>query len=273
MKDPWPILANCQNCRKYHLNFFFYFLSSGPSYFFLSDPSPIIVNLVTDSLPDWLTHWLTPVLVNLIDVTLVCEDGNLRLIEVLLLLELMMRSMPTTVWYKFGRSTLVIKLSYCSVCLRFWSWCSGKILKLYCRSDPGSRWRTMVACRMKARYIYTYVGLTTMIWEIQQMNSKSNVCICICKIWIQIQIQMQMHHRHHQLRQDFVGLNLSFCHHHPFAFVQFVALWWLFDAFDTMNLMFAEQTEVFANQIWIFVQPNWIFAQGPLSFLRWNIEH
>ena len=189
-------------------------------------------------------------------MTLVCEDSNSKLVEVLLLLKLMMRNMPTTVWYKFGRSTLVIKLSYCSVCLRFWSWCSGKILKLYCRSDPGSRWRTMVACRMKARYIYTYVGLTTMIWEIQQMNSKSNVCICICKIWIQIQIQMQMHHRHHQLRQDFVGLNLSFCHHHPFAFVQFVALW----SPAAINLMFAEQTEVFAIQIWIFAQPNWIFT-------------
>ena len=128
---------------------------------------------------------------------------------------------------------------------------------------------TMVACHMKAKYIYTYVGLTTMIWEIQQMNSKSNVCICICKIWIQIQIQMQMHHRHHQLRQDFVGLNLSFCYHHPFAFVQFVALW----SPATIDLMFAEQTEVFAIQIWIFAKPNWIFAQGPLSILRWNIEH
>jgi hypothetical protein len=37
--------------------------------------------------------------------------------------------------------------------------------------------------------------------------------------------------------------------------------------------MFVEQTEVFAIQIWIFAKPNWIFAQGPLSFLRWNIEH
>ena len=127
---------------------------------------------------------------------------------------------------------------------------------------------TMVACHMKAKYIYTYVGLTTMIWEIQQMNSKSNVCICICKIWIQIQIQMQMHHRHHQLQQDFVGLNLSFCHHHPFAFVQFVALW----SPAAINLMFAEQTEVFAIQIWIFAKPNWIFAQGPLSFLRGTLN-
>ena len=179
MKDPWPISTNCQT---YHFDFFY---QVGPAFIYRTRVQSLFA-LVTDPLSNWLTHWLTPVLVNLIDVTLVCEDGNLRLIEVLLLLKLMMRSMPTTVWYKFGRSTLVIKLSYCSVCLRFWSWCSGKILKLYCRSDPGSRWRTMVACRMKARYIYTYVGLTTMIWEIQQMNSKSNVCICICKIWIQI---------------------------------------------------------------------------------------
>ena len=105
---------------------------------------------------------------------------------------------------------------------------------------------TMVACHMKAKYIYTYLNTNT--------NTNANAPSSSSVI-------------------DFVGLYLSFCHHHPFAFVQFVALWRLFDAFDAMNLMFAEQTEVFANQIWIFVQPNWIFAQGPLSFLRWNIEH
>ena len=183
-------------------------------------------------------------------MTLVCEDGNLRLIEVLLLLESMMRSMPTTVWYKFGRSTLVIKLSYCSVCMRFWSWCSGKILKLYCRSDPGSRRRTMVACRMKARYIYTYVGLTTMIWEIQQMNSKSNVCICICKIWMQIQIQMQMHHHHH-----FVFLIL-----------------WLFDGRRQWISCLPRQIEVFViqigylhSQIWRLRKPLCLFYAGTLN--------
>jgi len=68
----------------------------------------------------------------------------------------------------------------------------------------------------------------------------------------------------------FCWFEFIFSHHHPFAFVQFVALWWLFDAFDAMDLMFAEQTEVFAE---VFAKPNWIFAQGPLSFLRWNIEH
>ena len=44
IKDPWLILINCQTC---HFNF----LSSGPSFFFLSDPSPIIV---------YPCHWLTP---------------------------------------------------------------------------------------------------------------------------------------------------------------------------------------------------------------------
>ena len=92
---------------------------------------------------------------------------------------------------------------------------------------------TMVACHMKAKYIYTYLNTNT--------NTNANAPSSSSVI-------------------DFVGLYLSFCHHHPFAFVQFVALWRLFDAFDAMNLMFAEQTEVFAIQIWIFAQPNWIFT-------------
>ena len=86
-----------------------------------------------------------------------------KLLKLLLLLKLMMRNVSTTVWCRFGRWTLVIKLSFCSdfedkfsrfvqiwkvnfghkvkflfglwgqgfkVCSRFWSWCSGKILKL-----------------------------------------------------------------------------------------------------------------------------------------------
>ena len=130
MKDPWLILTNC---RTYHLNFFIrwtqLFLFIGPEF---------------DHCCHWFTPWLTDslthsCLANLINVTLVCEDSNSKLVEVLLLLKLMMRNMPTTVWYKFGRSTLVIKLSYCSVCLRFWSWSSGKILKLYRRCNQGSR--------------------------------------------------------------------------------------------------------------------------------------
>ena len=47
---------------------------------FLSDPSPIIsYMLVTHSLPNSLTN---SCLVNLIDVTLACEDANSKLVEV-----------------------------------------------------------------------------------------------------------------------------------------------------------------------------------------------
>ena len=49
------------------------------SFFFLSDPSPIIV-YPCHSLTDWLTDSL--LLVNLIDVTLVCEDANSKLVTV-----------------------------------------------------------------------------------------------------------------------------------------------------------------------------------------------
>ena len=49
---------------------------------FLSDPSPIIGN-ACHSLTHSLTNSLTDsCLVNLIDVTLACEDGNSKLVEV-----------------------------------------------------------------------------------------------------------------------------------------------------------------------------------------------
>ena len=49
---------------------------------FLSDPSPII-GYACHSLPNWLTDSLThSCLVNLIDVTLACEDAYSKLIEV-----------------------------------------------------------------------------------------------------------------------------------------------------------------------------------------------
>ena len=60
------------------------------------------------------------------------------MLRLLLLLMLMMRNV-LTVWCRFGRWSLVIKLSFCSdsnraqgfkVWSRFWSWFSGKILKL-----------------------------------------------------------------------------------------------------------------------------------------------
>ena len=49
---------------------------------FLSDPSPII-GYACQWLPNWLTDSLTYCrLVNLIDVSLACEDGNSKLVEV-----------------------------------------------------------------------------------------------------------------------------------------------------------------------------------------------
>ena len=56
--------------------------TDGPKISFLSDPSPIIgdaCQLLTNSLTDWLTDCC---LVNLIDVTLACEDAYLKLVEV-----------------------------------------------------------------------------------------------------------------------------------------------------------------------------------------------
>ena len=67
--------------------------------------------LVSDSLTDSLTHSR---LVNLIDMTLACEDGNSKLVEVVTVVDLMMRNVSTTVWCRLGRQSLVIKLSFCS---------------------------------------------------------------------------------------------------------------------------------------------------------------
>ena len=48
----------------------------------LSDPSPII-GYACQWLPNSLTHWLTHCcLVNLIDVTLACEDTNSKLVDI-----------------------------------------------------------------------------------------------------------------------------------------------------------------------------------------------
>ena len=77
---------------------------------FLSDPSPIIGN-ACHSLTDWLTHCRS---VNLIDVTLACEDGNSNLLMLLLLLVLMIGIVLATVCCKFGSWGLVIKLNFCS---------------------------------------------------------------------------------------------------------------------------------------------------------------
>ena len=59
------------------------------------------------SLTESLTHCC---LVNLIDVKMTTQN----LLRLLLLLMLMMRNVLTTVWCRFGRWSLVIKLSFCS---------------------------------------------------------------------------------------------------------------------------------------------------------------
>ena len=99
MKDPWLISTNCQT---YHFDF----LSSGPSFFYRTRVQSLFT-LVADSLSNW------------------------RLTDSLLLLKLMMRSMLITVWCRFGRLTLVIKLSFFvrSLGIRFQG--LFKILKLY----------------------------------------------------------------------------------------------------------------------------------------------
>ena len=57
-----------------------------------------------------------------------------NLLKLLLLLKLMMRNMLTTVWCRFGRLTLVIKLSfYSDFEIRFQG--LFKILSLICRQD------------------------------------------------------------------------------------------------------------------------------------------
>ena len=82
----------------------------------------------------WLTHCC---LVNLIDVTLACEDANSKFVEVCwgLLLLLMLMIVLATVWCILGSWSLVITPNFCSdfehrVCSRFWCWSLGKILKL-----------------------------------------------------------------------------------------------------------------------------------------------
>ena len=82
-----------------------------------------------------------------------------NLLKLLLLLKLVMRDMSTTVWCKFGGLTLVIKLSfYSDFEIRFQG--LFKILKLKFRRDfeVVPDWGTMIACHMKAKYIYTYAG-------------------------------------------------------------------------------------------------------------------
>ena len=86
-----------------------------------------------------LTHWLTDSrLVNLIDVTLACEDGNSKLVEVVTVVEVddekrVDNSLVQILKVNFGHNVKFLFGLWgqgFKVCSRFWSWCSGKILKL-----------------------------------------------------------------------------------------------------------------------------------------------
>ena len=78
-------------------------------FLFLLDPSPIICYPC-----QWLTQLTDSCLVNLINVTLACEDTYSKLVEVVTVLMLMMRIMLATVCCSFGNWGLVIKLSFWS---------------------------------------------------------------------------------------------------------------------------------------------------------------
>ena len=91
--------------------------------------------LVSDSLTHWLTH---SCLVNLIVVTLACEDGNSKLVEVVTVVEVDdekgVNNSLVQIWkVNFGHKVKFLFGLWWQgfkVCSRFWSWCSGKILKL-----------------------------------------------------------------------------------------------------------------------------------------------
>ena len=84
---------------------------------------------------DWPTDCC---LVNLIDVTLACEDGNSKLVAVVTVVEVddekRVDNSLVQIWkVNFGHKVKFLFGLWgqgFKVCSRFWSWCSGKILKL-----------------------------------------------------------------------------------------------------------------------------------------------
>ena len=89
----------------------FQFLSSGPSFSFLSDPSPILVYPCHWLIP-WLTDSLThSCLVNLISVTLACGDGNSKPVEAVTVVEVGHKT-----------STTVTTVQDFEVVSQMWSW-------------------------------------------------------------------------------------------------------------------------------------------------------
>ena len=103
---------------------------------FLSNPSPIRVRSLGMLVTNWLTHWLTDsCLVNLIDLTLACEDNYSKLVEVVTVAadvddEDRVGNSFLQIWkLRFGN-----KANFCSdfqhkVWSGAWGWISGEILK------------------------------------------------------------------------------------------------------------------------------------------------
>ena len=102
------------------------------------------------SLTNWLTDWLThSCLVNLIDVTLTCEDANSELVDVVTVADVdaqkRVEDSLLQIWrLKFGHKIKFLsRLWAFIVWSRFWSWSSGEILKLkfsqYFAADPWLR--------------------------------------------------------------------------------------------------------------------------------------
>ena len=83
---------------------------------------------------------------------LVCEDGNSRLIEVVTVVEVddekHVDNSLVQIWkIDFGHK---VKF-FCSVP-------GGKVSRFVQDSEVVPGWGTMIACHMKAKYIYTYAG-------------------------------------------------------------------------------------------------------------------
>ena len=111
-----------------------------------------LVMLFSDSLTHSLLfskldgHVWSQLLDDVANIYAACKDDNSNLLRLLLLLMLMMRNVLTTVCCRFGRWSLVLKLSFCSdfehkvsrfgqdfevdVQARFWNWCLVIILLL-----------------------------------------------------------------------------------------------------------------------------------------------
>ena len=125
-----------------------------------------------------------------------------NLLRLLLLLMLMMRNVLTTVWCRFGRWSLVIKLSFCpdfehkvsrfgqdfevDAEVRFWSWSLGIILLLMLgcgyEVQSWSRFWSYVWSRFLS---LSFVKILMFGWDFE-VGAWSRFWICLIKICVRI---------------------------------------------------------------------------------------